>query len=198
MRIRTCSAIAPGLFVTAMALAGCSGGGGSSNGGAVNQTANSTGNAAINVAANATNAVNAMNAANATNASVSAAATDQDAFSKYVGKYPFDKVGPHSWMDDPAVIKAVDAAVTDKEVREWVKGGDGPASAIERTNGKIMAWSCEAHNCGSHSWVTLIDPKTGTAEVCYFNEDVDPDKAHWFSGGKELSKTDLCPQSGAG
>ena len=55
---------------------------------------------AENVADNAVNAVeNAMaNAANATNA----AASKGDAFSPYVGKYPSDKVGAHSWNDDPA------------------------------------------------------------------------------------------------
>ncbi|ATI82435.1 hypothetical protein [Sphingobium yanoikuyae] len=146
---------------------------------------------ADNAADNAVNAVeNAMaNAANATNA----AAPSADAFSQYVGKYPFDKVGAHSWSDDPAVVAAVKAAVADKAVRKWVLEEGGPASPIATVDGKIAAWSCETHNCGPHQWLTLVDPASGTAEVCYYDEAVDAQSTRWFKAGQEEKRPGQCP-----
>src|SRR3546814_9780101 len=47
-------------------------------------------------------------------ANESAVVPPPDAFSRYVGKYPFDKVGAHSWNDDPAVKSAIETAVSDR------------------------------------------------------------------------------------
>lgn len=149
-----------------------------------------------NVAANATNAVEATNAT--VNAAVpsngTATAPAADAFSRYVGKYPFDKVGDHSWNDDPAIRSAIESAVSDAKVRKWVLAAEGPSSPIEMIDGKVAAWTCETHNCGPHQWVTLIDPATGAAQVCYFDEVVSPDKTRWFIAGKEESRPGKCPE----
>ena len=151
-----------------------------------------------NVVDNASNAVaNAAgsDAANAVNAaSANAAAPAADAFTRYVGKYPFDKVGAHSWNDDPAVVAAVQAAVGDATVRKWVLEDAGPSSPIATVDGKVAAWSCQPHNCGPHQWVTLVDPASGAAEICYFDESVDARATRWFKAGKEEKRPGKCPE----
>ncbi len=143
-----------------------------------------------NAADNAVNSVeNAMAHANTTDAAAPAA----DAFGKYVGKYPFDKVGAHSWNDDPAVVAAVKAAVADKAVRTWVLEDGGPSSPIATVDGKVAAWSCETHNCGPHQWLTLVDPASGTAEICYYDESVDAQSTRWFKAGQEEKRPGQCP-----
>lgn len=176
----TRSTILAGLLAAAALLAGCS---------------SERKEAPENAAANVMNAAEAVdNAGNAAPANESAVVPPPDAFSRYVGKYPFDKVGAHSWNDDPAVKSAIETAVSDAKVRKWVLAAEGPSSPIEMIDGKVAAWTCETHNCGPHQWVTLIDPKTGAAQVCYFDEAVAPDKTRWFKNGKEESRAGKCPE----
>jgi hypothetical protein len=177
------STICAGLLAAAALLAGCS------------SERNASENAGTNAAEASNAAAEAANAAgNAAPANESPAAPAADAFSRYVGKYPFDKVGAHSWNDDPAVKSAIETAVSDAKVRKWVLADEGPSSPIEMIDGKVAAWTCETHNCGPHQWVTLIDPKTGAAQVCYFDEAVAPDKTRWFKNGKEESRAGKCPE----
>ncbi|BAV64986.1 Ivy family c-type lysozyme inhibitor [Sphingobium cloacae] len=172
------STILTGLLAITALLAACSGGE----------------KAPENTAANAVNMAGAevVNAVAAANESATAPAADT--FSRYVGKYPFDKVGAHSWNDDPAVKSAIEAAVPDAKVRKWVLAAEGPSSPIEMIDGRVAAWTCETHNCGPHQWVTLIDPVTGAAQVCYFDEAAATDKTRWFTAGKEESRSGQCPQ----
>lgn len=121
------------------------------------------------------------------------AAPSGDLFSKYVGKYPFDKVGDHSWNDDPAVLVAIEQAITDDKVRQWVKEADGPSTPIGMVGAKVASWACEAHNCGPHNWTVMIDPKTGLADVCYYDADVAADKSRWFVQGREEERPGRCP-----
>ncbi|NWK96768.1 hypothetical protein DM806_14075 [Sphingobium lactosutens] len=141
---------------------------------------------ASNVASNATAPANAANA--------TAPAPAPDAFSRYVGHYPFDKVGAHSWHDDPLVVKAVEKTVSDKAVRKWVLEDAGPATPIAMVGGRVASWACEAHNCGPHQWVTLVDPRDGATEICYFDESVAPEKTRWFRDGKEEERPGKCPE----
>lgn len=164
-----------GVSATLLMLAGCGGGG-----------KDSAENAAVNEAANRADAT-------VSNAASPAAVPD---FSRYVGKYPFDKVDGHSWNDDPAVIAAITAAIPDAKIRDWVLEGEGPASPITTFDGHILSWACEAHNCGPHNWTTIIDPKTGAAEVCYVEEEA-ATKIRWFGQGKLLARTDPCPDGEA-
>lgn len=169
------------LLTFALLLPGCTG-----------EKVGNQGNAADNAAnAAAASAVdNAMaQAANAANA----AAPPADSFNKYVGKYPFDKVGRHSWNDDPVVVAAVRAAVPDKAVRKWVLEDGGPSSPIATIDGKVAAWACQTHNCGPHQWVTLVDPASGAAEICYYDESADARSSRWFKAGKEEKRAGQCP-----
>lgn len=169
------------VLTLSVALAACSGDKTAPTNNAVENALNAAANAAENAAANAVNATNiALPTANA--------------FGKYVGKYPFDKVGAHSWADDPAVTKAVETAVADKAVRKWVLDDAGPSSPIGTIDGKVAAWSCQTHNCGPHQWLTLVDPASGTAEICYYDESVDAQSTRWFKAGKEEKRPGQCPQ----
>lgn len=148
-------------------------------------------------AANATETIPVGDIRNAATASPRSAAPATDAITRYVGKYPFDKVGDHSWHDDPAIMQAIDAAVADKAVRKWVLGDNGPATPIAQLDGRVASWACEAHNCGPHQWVTLIDPVSGAAEICYFDESVTADRARWLSDGKDEMRAGKCPDVGS-
>ena len=112
----------------------------------------------------------------------------------YVGKYPFDKVGGTSFLDAPAVRRAVAATVPDKAVRDWIFEKAGPQSPIVLKDGKLLAWGCQQHNCGAHNWTIAIDPAGTAADICYFDETTDTAQAKWYlaSGGTEMRK-DSCP-----
>lgn len=105
----------------------------------------------------------------------------------YVGKYPFDAVNGVAWNDHPAVKAGLAATVTDARVRTTIETLDGPSAPIEMRDGKLVAWACEAHNCGPHQWAVLVAPAGGATDVCYYDEAVDSGRAHWFlaAGGEE-------------
>lgn len=111
----------------------------------------------------------------------------------YIGKYPFDKVDGVAW-DDHVVVKAgIAATVKDAAVRKAIATLEGPSTPIEMKDGKVVAWSCEQHNCGPHQWSVHIDPRTGATDVCYFDEAADPDKARWFlANGREEKREANC------
>ena len=98
----------------------------------------------------------------------------------YVGKYPFDEVNGVAWNDHPAVKAGIAKTVKDAKLRQTIETLAGPAAPIETHEGKVAAWACEAHNCGPHQWTVLVDPATGATDVCYYDEAVDSDRAHWF------------------
>lgn len=111
----------------------------------------------------------------------------------YVGKYPFDKVDGVAWNDHVLVKAGIAATVKDTAVRKAMATIEGPSAPIEMKDGKVVAWSCEQHNCGSHQWSVHIDPRTGATDVCYFDEAADPDKARWFlANGKEEKREANC------
>lgn len=168
-------------MAAAMALSACNGSKDTAN--RLEEAGNSLSSAADNVQ-NA--AAQVGNAANAVHAAVSGVA-------RYVGKYPFDKVDGKSWNSDPAIIAAINAAVTDAKVRALVLEGDGPSSPITQKDGKVIAWACQAHNCGPHNWTTIVDPVSGAAEICYVDDETAPGKTRWFRNGKEEIKSDPCP-----
>lgn len=117
-------------------------------------------------------------------------------FARYLGHYPFDKVGKMSWGADPAVRSAVAGAISDAKVRHWVLDGAGPTTPIAMLDGRLSSWACEAHNCGGHQWIAMLDPQTGKAEVCYFDGDA-PVQTRWFVDGREEKRNDDCPDNGS-
>lgn len=111
----------------------------------------------------------------------------------YVGKYPFDKVDGVAWNDHVLVKAGIAATVKDAAVRKAITTTEGPSAPIEMKGDKVMAWACEAHNCGSHQWAVLIDPRTGAADVCYYEEATDSAQSRWFlAAGKEEKRSGNC------
>lgn len=126
------------------------------------------------------------------------AATDAaGGLSRYVGKYPFDKVGATSFMTDPLVAKAVRESGADTRIQELILGAAGPQTPIRKIGDKIVSWGCETHNCGPHNWTLAVREDGTGGEVCYFEQDDAVDvvsgKSIWFSGGKKLERTEACP-----
>ncbi|PZQ23900.1 MAG: hypothetical protein DI569_02725 [Sphingopyxis macrogoltabida] len=114
-------------------------------------------------------------------------------FAAYVGKYPFDAVNGVSWNDNPAVKAALAATIKDSALLKTITDTPGPSAPIELVDGKVTAWACEQHNCGPHQWAVLIDPATGAADVCYFNEATSATEARWLlAGGKEEQRAGNC------
>lgn len=111
------------------------------------------------------------------------------ALSRFVGHYPFDKIGEGSFMADAAVRRAVEAVVPDKAIRDDVLSSDATATPIVEKDGRLLAWACEPHNCGPHNWTIAITPDGGNAAVCYHDED----RTRWFPEGFEAPPGDGCP-----
>ena len=111
----------------------------------------------------------------------------------YVGKYPFDKVDGVAWNDHLLVKAGIAASVKDAKALKAITTLEGPAGPIEMRGDKVMSWACEAHNCGPHQWAVLIDPRTGAADVCYYDEEADAANSRWFlASGKEEKRPGNC------
>lgn len=111
----------------------------------------------------------------------------------YVGKYPFDKIDGVAWNDHLLVKAGIAATVKDTAVLKAITTLEGPSAPIEMKDGKVMAWACEAHNCGPHQWAVLVEPRTGATDVCYYDEDADATKSRWFlANGKEERRDGNC------
>ena len=116
------------------------------------------------------------------------------ALSAYVGKYPFDKVSGVSWLDHPVVKAAITRTVTDPAARKTIFASTGPADEIKQVGTRLQSWACQQHNCGPLNWTVQIDPASGTADVCYFDEKVSDNTARWFlASGKEEKRDGDCP-----
>ncbi len=169
--------------VAVLALAGCGGG--------ANDPAQTAQAGASDVETAETGGTGAAAAGAPPAASADAAAVDLAA---YVGKYPFDEVAGVSWKEHPAVLAAIKASVGDPAVRKAVLELPGPSAPIEVIGGKVSAWSCEVHNCGPHQWMVMVDPASGAADVCYFNEEQDAGNSRWFlAGGTQEKRPGNCP-----
>lgn len=114
----------------------------------------------------------------------------------YVGKWPFDEVDGVKWNDNPVVLAGIRKSVTDPAARKAILELPGPSAAIELVDGKVSAWACQAHNCGDHQWMVMVDPASGATDVCYHNAKLTPGEARWFlaSGKQELRTGDCNPE----
>jgi hypothetical protein len=114
--------------------------------------------------------------------------------SAYVGKHPSEKVGDLAFLDQPSVKAAV-AAVADAKVRDFVFHYNGPDAPIALKDGRVLAWGCEAHNCGYHNWSVAITPDGRDAQVCFYHDNDKPDgTATWYlPGGRTEKRAGNCP-----
>lgn len=151
--------------------------------------------AANNAAGNAAAPTNA--AAPANSAASNGAATASGPLSVHVGHMPWDEVNGVTFLANPQVRAAVEAAVPDAAVRRWVLGGDGPSNPIAMRDGRIIATGCERHNCGPHHWSILIDTEGTRAEVCYAQNST-LERSTWYVAGRPAEERQGdCPASGA-
>lgn len=166
------------LFLPALAvLAAC----GASGPGANNQAA---GNAAANTAA-PTNT-----------ASGNGAAAASGPLFAHVGRLPSDVVNGVTFLGNPQVRAAVEAAVADPEVRRWVLREDVTSNPIGSRDGRIIATGCESHNCGPHHWSIVIDTEGTSAEVCYARNST-LERSTWYVAGRPAEeRPGDCPASG--
>jgi hypothetical protein len=113
-------------------------------------------------------------------------------FTRYIGKYPFDRVDGKRFQDLPEVHAAVAAAVHDPKIQRLIlTDKDRPTTPIALEGGMLLSWGCEAHNCGPHNWTLLMKPDGSSPQVCY--TDMDHGGTRWFANGAVLAKTDPCP-----
>ena len=123
-----------------------------------------------------------------------AAARPTGFLARYVDMRPREVEDGRSFLGEPAVRKAV-AGVRDARVRDFILHYDGPDAPIAAKNGRILAWGCEAHNCGFHNWSVSITPDGSSAEVCYYEDDERPDgSATWYlPRGRTVKRAGNCP-----
>ena len=116
--------------------------------------------------------------------------------SGYVGRLPSDAVNGVTFLANPRVRTAVEAAVSDAEVRRWVLREDVSSNPIASRDGRLIAMGCEAHNCGPRHWSIVIDTDGTNAEVCYAHNSP-LDRGTWYVRGRppEERRGD-CPSAG--
>jgi hypothetical protein len=121
--------------------------------------------------------------------------TQPDVLSVYVGHHPSEKVGGKTFLEQTTVKYAVDSAVSDDRARDFVFHYNGPDAPIVKKDGRVLAWGCEAHNCGYHNWAVSITPDGGSAEICFYQNDAKPDgQSTWYkAGAKPEQRAGNCP-----
>jgi hypothetical protein len=118
------------------------------------------------------------------------------ALARYVDMHPREVEGGRSFLGEPVVRQAIAASVRDASVRNFIFHSDGPDAPIAKTRGgRLIAWGCEAHNCGFHNWAVSITPDGARAEVCYYHDDERPDgSATWYlPRGRTVKRAGNCP-----
>ena len=118
------------------------------------------------------------------------------ALARYVDMRPREIEDGRSFLGDPAVRWAIAANVRDAGVRNFIYNYSGPDAPIARTrSGRIIAWGCEAHNCGFHNWAVSIAPDGSGAEICHYQDDERPDgSSTWYlRGGRTVKRAGNCP-----
>jgi len=116
--------------------------------------------------------------------------------SRYVDMRPREVEDGRSFLGDPAVKRAIAANVRDASVRNFIYKYRGPDAPIARTrSGRIIAWGCEAQNCGFHNWAVSIAADGSSAEVCHYQDDERPDgSSTWYlRGGRTVKRAGNCP-----
>lgn len=119
----------------------------------------------------------------------------------YVGKYPFDVVNGHRFLDHPAVQAAIATAVPDAKSRARVVFADnGLGVPIVRVAGdRILAWGGARRAEDRYNWAVVIAPDGTKGEVCIFEavgDDPELWSAAWYVAGKPaVMKQGGCPSS---
>lgn len=114
--------------------------------------------------------------------------------SAYAGKSVSDKVGGYSFLDNPKVRAAIDAAVPAGEIRDLIYG-DSVVGVVIPTKGRLLLRGYEPASGGDVNWTVLIVADGSKAAVCYSTGVVpNVQGADWYlAGEKVLTNYARCP-----
>lgn len=119
----------------------------------------------------------------------------------YVGKYPFDAVNGHRFLDHPVVKAAIAAAVPDAKARAGVVFPDDGLGLpiVKVAGGRILIWGGDRRAEDRYNWSVVIAPDGSKPEVCIYNGlgyGEDFQSAEWFEPGKpSIMKQGTCPSA---
>lgn len=119
----------------------------------------------------------------------------------YIGKYPFDAVKGHRFLDNPVVKAAIAAAVPDTKQRAAVEfPDDGLGLPIIRVEGgRILAWGGAKRAEDRYNWAVVIAPDGSKPEVCIYDGlgyGEDSESSQWFEPGQPgIMKQGSCPSA---
>lgn len=119
----------------------------------------------------------------------------------YIGKYPFDVVNGHRFLDHPAVKAAIAASVPDAKTRAGVVFPDRALGLpiIKVEGGRILIWGGDWRAEDRYNWSVVIAPDGSKPEVCIYDGVAygeDSDSSEWFEPGKpSVMNQGSCPSS---
>lgn len=107
----------------------------------------------------------------------------------YIGKYPFDVVSGHRFLDHPAVQATVVTAVPDADARAQVVFADNGLGVpiVRVAGGRILAWGGARRAEDRYNWAVVIAPDGTKGEVCIFEavgDDPELWSATWYVAGR--------------
>lgn len=114
---------------------------------------------------------------------------------RYVGKYPWQKVNGVAFINDPRIKAAVHKATPLPEIREAVLGED-MINPIVRVGDRLLASGWDKRSAGSTNWAILAALDGSRMAVCYFQEYPD-NKVDWYVDGRRVDGTAYARQSSA-
>jgi hypothetical protein len=113
-------------------------------------------------------------------------------FGRYAQQLPFD-----GFSADQDVQKLTRAAVPDRALLDEMKNRPGPQTPILVAGKYLLAWGCEAHNCGGgYNWsIVVVNAKSGQfARVCIHDSARMGDFSDWYQNGRLKNRvTGECP-----
>lgn len=119
----------------------------------------------------------------------------------YVGKYPFDVVNGHRFLDHPVVKAAIAAAVPDAKARAGVVFPDDGLGLpiVKVAGGRILIWGGDRRAEDRYNWAVVIAPDGSKPEVCIYDGvgyGEDFQASEWFEPGKpSIMKQGTCPSA---
>ncbi|KMS56621.1 hypothetical protein V474_14015 [Novosphingobium barchaimii LL02] len=109
------------------------------------------------------------------------------ALSRYLGKYPDDKIDGVDFLHHPQVVKAVNDAVSDLKIRALILSGKDRTGPIIGSRGRLYMRYDDPRSAGSYNWALLMAQDGTSSAVCVAEGDPVPDVsgAQWYSEGVE-------------
>ena len=103
-------------------------------------------------------------------------------FARYIGRDAGSGL-----LADADVRHAIDRTVTDRAMRDAIHHISGAATDAVAVDGKVAASRCDAANCNGENFAVYVDPASGEADVCFY-DDVASSEASWFHPGGGTEK----------